>query len=244
MAKKRRTRTDHRGVTITRRTLPSGKVSYVACRTDSDTGKPTQQSLTKLGLTSNEARREWAKRKARQRNKRLQEIASGAPQKTGRSLAEAVEIYFETAGSRRSKETVRGYRRGSRRFLEWAAKHNVKSADELRPHHLAQFREWLAVQPRQARKKGGVSGEHEITGELRKPATLNTEIRGVKAVVNHLRKVGELPLINRDARPSRVAAGAAGASRRRHPCLRRGEAAPARHHWPHSPPHAGSLRRA
>jgi hypothetical protein len=48
MGKKRRTRTDHRGVKLLARKLTNGKVVHVARWINPDTGKPTQESLTNL----------------------------------------------------------------------------------------------------------------------------------------------------------------------------------------------------
>ena len=107
-AKTRRTRTAHPGVKLKRRKLPSGGESWNARWLDPDDGRERSQSMEALGITSREARRAWAIKRAASLAGRKRDLAAGAPIKTETSVEEALERYWATDGARLREQTVTG----------------------------------------------------------------------------------------------------------------------------------------
>ncbi|MBW7935021.1 MAG: hypothetical protein H3C62_15730 [Gemmatimonadaceae bacterium] len=114
-------------------------------------------------------------------------------------MKDAIESYFSTKGTRLKPRTVANYRPSADRFLEWATIAGVRLADDLRPHHLGAFVEWLCAQHAKAPRKGGKRGEQAATGRSWTPGGINNRLRAIKAVLNKLRKMGRLPHITGDA---------------------------------------------
>lgn len=194
----RRNRTAHRGVKLKEITYRSGATGWVARYRDPDTGKERQESLDQYGVTSEAARRQWATDKFDEIARRRGDLATGAAPHTGETVEDAIESYFDTKGARVKDSTKSTYRAAASRFLEWAVLANVRLADELHGRHLAAFVEWLAAQPAKAAVKGGRRKERAATDRTCSPGGVNNRLRSVKAILNHLRRLGRLPHITSD----------------------------------------------
>lgn len=196
MAKRRarRTRSPHPGVKLLRRER-EGVATHYARFTDPDTGKLRDENLSKLLLTAEPARVEWAKRKAVALAERRRELALGAPRHTGGTVSAALDEFLATI---MNPATLATYREGVERFRSWAAERGLATADEVHAHHLAQFREWLRTQPRQRAAKGAGRGKRTPEEKRIKATSVNNRLRSVKACLNWLREQGKLAHVGRD----------------------------------------------
>lgn len=196
--RKRRTRTDHRGVTIFKATLRSGTTIYKAKWIDPDTKKFREVSFEKLGITSEPARREWAIRKSEELFGRSQALVLGAPRHTGQTLHDAIEEYFATKGQQIKPSTRDSYRAGAAVFAAWAGRVGLRLADDLRAEHLTHFVDWLAVQKIKAPVRGGRRSDRAVVDRTIAPSAVNGRTRSLKAILNHLRRRGRLAHISTD----------------------------------------------
>src|SRR4051812_31687030 len=89
---KRRHAIRHRGVVLLKPN-PKRRIGHRARWEDPDTGKTAYMTLA--GLTTDEARREWASRKSAALAKRRMDLDAGAPRKTGATLAAAIGRFYE-----------------------------------------------------------------------------------------------------------------------------------------------------
>lgn len=186
MSKQRRTRTDHRGVKLLTIRKGTPSETHVARWTDPDDGKQRQQNLDQLGRTNEESRRAWAKEKAEEIVDRKRRLSLGAVPHTGTSIEDALALYFRETHI--GERTRANYSVGSGRFKDWCAKQGIRSTDELRPSHLAAFRVAVRNEPRRR-------------GQSKEPtsiATVNNRLRGVKTILNELRRRGLLPHVHKD----------------------------------------------
>lgn len=193
--RKRRTRTDHRGVKIV---CPKRTGRWKAVWKDPDSGRVAQQSFDDLGITTAEGRRGWAIEKSRALFSRRQALALGSPRNTGLSLGATFEVYFDERGQRLKGGTRDGYETAVEIFLGWAQGRGLTKADELRKDHLTAFVDWLAVQKAKAPVKGGTPRERRATQRVLATSCVNGRVRGLKAVLNHLRRRGKLAHLNGD----------------------------------------------
>lgn len=189
-----RRRTGHAGVKLKKRTLPSGRVGYVARWTDPDSGKERCQSMEDLGRTTAEARRAWALDKAKELERRRDRLSRGAARETGTQLRAAVETYFR--GAEIGDATRKNYRAGLERFVAWCEKRGVYSADELREEHLDAFRDALREEPVRRASAKGQRGEKVCGKRKASPATWNNRLRALRVVLNDLRRRKLLPHVD------------------------------------------------
>ena len=188
----RRTRSPHPGVVLIRpdASHPNWRARYI----DPDTGKSTKPALA--GLTTAEARRDWAIRKSRTLAKRSMDLEAGAPRKTGTGLGDAIARYYEDHPHLRER-TVEVYQVATKKLAAWGTRAGVKSADDLTGPKLVAFRASLVKAPLRARVKGkrGATGETERT---RSPNSINKELRSARTVLGYLRRLGLLPKLTAD----------------------------------------------
>ncbi|MGE0708410.1 MAG: tyrosine-type recombinase/integrase [Planctomycetota bacterium] len=195
--RKRRTRTEHTGVKLLQRERASGTV-WLARWTDPDTGKAKEASLTALGRTTHEARREWAIKRSQTLAARRAAIAAGAQLRTETLVTDAVKRWYE-ANPRLREGTVEAYRLGSDAFVSWAEAQGLRFVEDLRPPHLASFRDHMGTLPRCGLLKGGKRGEHAASSEPLSPVSVNSRLRPVKTLLRYLLRRGLTPELTRDA---------------------------------------------
>ena len=212
--KGRRHFTDHRGVKLKRVSHRSGSESWVAIWRDparpftgnvsKKTGKPVprfeQQSLDAIGCTTDEQRREWARKKADQLRQQKARIKLGGDEreKTETPLRDAVKDYFETL-TRKKPNTVRGYRIATDAFVDYVVKQGVSRVEDLRKKHLTGFRDQLAKRRRKHAAPGGTRGERrEESDSYLSPVTVNNALRPIVTLLRHWRKRDLLPNLTRD----------------------------------------------
>lgn len=151
-----------------------------------------------MTLRTAEARRQWAIKKARSLIVRKTEIEAGSPRATGTTLADALKRFFDEHPRLRPR-TLRIYRDATAKLVDWAAKHRVRTVDDLSGPRLLSFRATLAAEPRQSQAKGGRGGEYAATKKPRAESTVNVELRAVRTVLDYLRRLGLLPKLTSDA---------------------------------------------
>jgi len=189
---KRRTRSPHPGIVLIK---PRGSHTHWRARyTDPDTGKLEWPSLA--GVTTAEARRDWAIRKSKALTKRRLDLDAGAPRATGTTLDSAIARYYEDHPHLRPR-TIEVYEVATKKLTAWGARAGIKSADDLTGPKLMAFRASLVKQPLRARVKGkrGATGE---TAKPRSPNSVNKELRSARTVLGYLRRLGLLPKLSAD----------------------------------------------
>jgi integrase len=192
---RRRTRSPHPGVVLI---PPTGEhVTWRARFTDPDVGRMVKERIDPVAVRTAEARREWAIRKAKALAKRRGELDGGAPRATGTGLSAAVDRYFEDHTNLRTR-TLFLYRRSARKFLEWATRKEIHTADDVGRENLVAFRASRVTEGRNATAAGGARGEKRSDGEKRSPATINVELGSLRTVLGYLRKLALLPRITSD----------------------------------------------
>ncbi len=197
----RRTRTSHPGVKLRKRVWGSGSLSWFARFLDPLEGREVDVNLTRLGLTTAEARREWAKRKSRQlagvqQRVELGEIVPG--ERTSEDLGTAVEEYLDHARSRLRPRTIEGYRASLRFLTAWAKRSGVRTTADLNATRLAVFRQQFVSTKRKAPKENARRGASEERPESRKPASINHDLRAIKTFCEHVRRIGLARSLSRD----------------------------------------------
>lgn len=201
---RRRARSAHPGVFAIKRKRAGGGVELRARWFDPDSGKPREFSFEPEGITTAEGRRKWMIDKSLELGERQGQLAKGAATHTGSSLEDTIEGYFTTKGARLKGSTPKTYRTAANIFLEWTSIQRIRLADDLRPHHLAAFVEWLAARPAKAPVKGGNRKDRAPTDRTCSPGGVNNRLRSVKAILNQLRRVGQLPHITSDDIKDRI----------------------------------------
>lgn len=189
-----RRRSPHPGVVLKAPTPP--RTAWRARYVDPDVGKEVFIRLDPLGAGRNEqTRKRWATEKARAIAKRKDELSTGAPRATGTSLQTALDRYFEDHPQLR--EGTQGlYHMATRKLSSWATLQGVKSADDITGARLVAFRSWLIKQPKRAVQVGARPGAKVATEELRKPNSVNIELRAIGTVLNYLRRLGLTPRLS------------------------------------------------
>ena len=189
----RRTRSPHPGVVLVRpdATHPNWRARF----RDPDTGKVSKPPLA--GLTTAEARRDWAIRKSKTLAKRQMDLEAGAHRATGTTLADATGNYFKDHPQLRPK-TLEVYQAAADKLAAWAERARVRTADDLTGPKLVAFRAELVKEPRHTRAKGGKRGQMRATDKPRSPHTINRELRSVRTILGYVRKLGLLPYVTGD----------------------------------------------
>jgi integrase len=200
MAKrKRRIRSQHPGVVIKQRKLPSGATTYRARFTDPDTGREVYTSLDALGLSKREARTLWAKRKARTIATRRAELASGAPTKTQTTFDAAITGYLQGAGKLLRASTLGTYTQAIEWLRVWANERGLAYVESFSPTLLTALKDALVAADKHVVQKGARRGTRKPAAAKRAPATTNTYLKNIKLLLNHFRARGLLPLLSKDA---------------------------------------------
>lgn len=167
----------HPGVKLIRRTRKDGCTWYGRYRHPT-TGRWIDLNLTEAGMTTERARREWARWQSGQlaanRGAKLMGRAHGIT-----TLAQAVNAYLEDCGARNLRPgTLRHYEATLRSLEGWLA-NRVKHVEEITPGML-----WLY---RTAALKQGAA-----------PNTVNSHFSRIHAALQWWRKAELVPLLNSD----------------------------------------------
>ena len=197
--RRRRKRSPHPGVKLKKRTLPSGRVRWIARYVDPESGKERDQTLDLQALPTRETRTLWAKAKSKELATRRMDLAAGvrrAPEPV--SLEAAVAEYLSTAEVRLRPNTIAAYRQSLNRMLRWAARAKVTTTAQLGTKELAALRDALIAAPKATPVRGGRRGAHKPSGKRRTVPSINADLRSIKAMLGVLRKRGQLPNLHRD----------------------------------------------
>ena len=196
----RRGQSPHPGVTVRKRgdrtaLHPSGRSYpvYQALWTDPDLGKRCTQMLHQVGCWTDEARKDWAKRKSEDIYKRKNELSAGAPRRTKTPVSTAVEKFLAHARLDKRPDSMAGYEAAMRRFETWAAASSVQFIETLKKKHLLDLRDWVTRLPRQRPQAGGGRGKKLKEKTPRSPHTVNGDLRVIRAALNFLVEHDLLP---------------------------------------------------
>lgn len=200
MGKRKRGSAKHKGVVLVSRPAPSGGLRWLARHRDPETGK-VKETTVPAKYTTAEERGAWAVRFRKEVELREQQVAAGAPTKTDATLEDTVEAYYRDLAPLLRPSTVKAYRLGTDALLAWAETRGVKLAADLRAEHLELFRASMFKAPRQeqAAGRGRGRGARAEGAERRSPVSVNSRLRAVKTVLNALRRVGKVPMLNLEA---------------------------------------------
>ena len=200
--RKRRTRTAHTGVKIQTRTYESGETTYFARWRDPTTGREVDTNLSKLGLTSDEARRDWALRKAKAIAAEAASIEAGDEALIDRrawSVGEAVEDFLKRGAERLEGVTIEKYRNHLIHVVAWAEDTRVKEVAHLTSARLAALKDWLSRRKKTRSAKGGGRGSKRPTGDPVSARTVNDDLNTARIFLNEARRLGRTPRLDRDA---------------------------------------------
>lgn len=202
MAKRKRVRSRHPGVKIKRMKRARGD-TWVARWIDPETGAEKQESLSSplLGLTTEEARLDWAKKKSRSLQELRQAITSGTAVTTCTPPKEAVSSFFDTQEAELKQSTLLVYREATGPFETWAGKTGLACIEDLTPAKLTAFRDWFVARPARVQAKGAKTGRgaRKVSKRKRSPGQINKCLRSARTVLNYWRKRGLTPALTSDA---------------------------------------------
>jgi integrase len=193
--RKRRTRSPHPGVVLIPPDPEHGHPNWRARFKDPDNGRLVK--LTIAELTTAEARRDWAVRKAKTLGKRRMDLEAGASRNTGTALFDAIGKYYEDHPHLR-EATRATYKAATDKFLEWAGKVGLHGADDVTAARLVAFKAVVVKEPKRKHARGKKRGKQENTTEQRSPYTINRELQSVQNVLGYLRRLALLPRITSD----------------------------------------------
>ena len=180
----------HPGVVLRKRVRPNGLVRYRACWFDPDVlngdGMPKECTFTFPHTHgTSEARKAWAVAKSRELAHRKADRAAGiAAPSPGEPIGAAIDDFLRNAEGRLSKRTREVYASALGRLRDWAPGAQVARATDLTKARLAAFKDHLVNLPRNAKRGGPVTRRGAATRELRSPVSVNTEMRGIKTLLN------------------------------------------------------------
>jgi integrase len=200
----RRTRSPHSGVVLQKRKYPSreeGKRPRIVWRArwaDPDTGKTKYQVLDRLGLTNEDARVTWAKKKSGVLMAREAEIATGSRKCEPLPIEEGIEVFFSVKAGECRPSTLSYYRVAVERFRVWMGRNRIDETGDLAPPDLAHFRADLLKESRTEAKKGGRRGARTTNGRRLSDRTRNQYLAATKILLNVWRLLGLLKAISKD----------------------------------------------
>ncbi len=199
MERARYKRNPHPGVQIKKRTWKSGLSTFIARFTEPDSGLVQELSLTKLGLTTPEARRDWAIVKSRAILVRLAQLESGAPLRTETKIEEAIKEYVQMKRAELRSSTLAVYLRSIERLKAWAKNLGLEHTEDIAPKHLAQLRRIILIADKQVALAGGRKGQYKAGGIPRSPHSVNKDLRALRTLLNWWRRNGITPLLSSDS---------------------------------------------
>lgn len=191
--KRRRARTAHTGVKLKLRF----NGSWVARWVDPLSELEVQQSLTALGLSTEEARRRWAIDKAASLRRTSAAVTSGSAVAGRVPLPSAVAQYLQVSTAQ--PITLEGYKPSLNRLMDWASGSGIRIVQDLQPWHLTTFRDHVVKLPVSLPRAGGWRGAKAEGARTRAGVTTNKTLTVAKAFLRWARLAGFLPHIDGDA---------------------------------------------
>lgn len=204
MGKRKRGSAKHEGVNLIRRKAPGGGDRWLARHVDPETGKKGKETTLPKHLTTAEERAAWAVDFKRAIEERRREVGRGAAPKTGVPLKDTIDVYYRDLAPLLRPATVKAYRLGTDALVSFATGRGIAKADDLRPEHLELFRASMFKAPRQGQQAGQKRGARAEAAEKRSPVSVNSRLRAVKTVLNALRRIGAVPMVNLEALKDRL----------------------------------------
>ncbi len=153
---------------------------------DPDRDKMVRRSLGP-NLRTRAQREAYACKLSDQLARRRLELETGGARKTGKPIAETVELYFAAHPDLRPR-TLKEYRNATQKLIAWCAQHGVRKADDLDRRKLMAFREWLINEPKRRTGRGTKRGTQVSTGERRAPRTINKQLTSIGTTLRYLVK--------------------------------------------------------
>lgn len=193
--KRKRKGPKHPGVVLMKPD-PERRIGWRARFRDPDSGRLVKETLPG-DLTTAEARADWAAVKSKELAQRRLALEGGAVRATGIALKDAIGRYF-SAHPHLGARTIEDTQSATTKLLAWARNVGVESADDLTRARLIAFREHLIKQPKHGVARAGKRGQRVPTEQLRKPNTVNGELRKLRTVLRYLRSAELLPKVNND----------------------------------------------
>lgn len=194
--KRQRKRSSHPGVVLFKRTHRSGAVAYCARYRDPDSGRNVDFTFDPLQHATAELRKHWAVRKSKALAKRRLELEDGQQAAGKTPVGDAIDGYYGAATV--GAATLANYKHGIERFRTWAAAAGHDLAERLQPSDLAKFRQHLVAQEKRSPAKGAKRGTQKVGGK-RAATTTNGYLRSTKIVLQHMRRLGQTPLLSSEA---------------------------------------------
>lgn len=186
----------HPGVVLLRPD-ESRRIWWRARYRDPDTGKIKKETLP-ARLTNAEARAGWAQNRSKELAKRRMELEAGAARRTGASLQDAIDKYFDAHTALRPR-TVEIYRRATQALTTWCAgPGQVRNCDDITRAKLMEFRTHLETRPKRVAAPNERPGTFVESDERLSPVSANQDIRAVRTVLGYVRELDLLPRLSRD----------------------------------------------
>lgn len=189
--RKRRSRTQHTGVSLKRRS----NGSWIARWCDPLGGGHLQQSLDKLGLTTAEARTAWAIQKADQIAEQKAAIANGTAVVGPVEVAAAIKAFLEAKEAETRATTLDGYRPHLNALQAWAQRAGIRLVQDFTGPRIAAFRDHAVSTKATSPVRGGKRGAKSAGGKRAATATINKRLTIAKAFLGWARKRGYMPAI-------------------------------------------------
>ncbi len=197
---KRRVRSPHPGVTLRKRAWKSGATAWYGRWRDPDSGRELEAHLGKLRVTSAETRRKWAIAKSKDITAREYALERGEARLTETSLRSEWDAFLTTARGSVRPRTVGAYEDVCGPFIDWLETvRHIEFVEQIDRRTLSAYRNLVIAQPKSRPTVDAPRGTREPTDDRRAPATINRVLRHAKALVNHWRMAGLVPLLHRDA---------------------------------------------
>ncbi len=198
--RRQRVRSPHRGVVIKFRTV-RGYELWLARWKDPLTQRSKEVSLTGLGRTTAESRREWAINKSEELSAQRAALASGRVIVTRTTVPNAVKLMVKAREQELKPGTLRIYEEATRPFTHWAKSAGLDCIEDLAAQNLTAFRDWFVPGKKKVNAKGeGIGRKKRVAGEGRRsPAQVNKIVRTLRTILNFWRKRGLTPKLTSDS---------------------------------------------
>ena len=193
-SKRRRTRTRHEGVKLIAKRR-GDRTYHVARWLDPISGRPTEVSLSRLGLANRDARRSWAERKAASLAVERQKAELGVDQVEDADLGDLLRGQLDTLALELRPKTLKIYGAAIESLISWAENASLTRSRSLSRAALAKFRDYLTThRTKQVPLSGGRPGDHIASGGRLSAGGVNVRLRAVRALLTRLARRGQIPL--------------------------------------------------
>jgi len=190
-------KSDHPGVFISARKWGRAH-SYYARFLDPDCEEMREVSMKKLGVHTAEGRRKWCIAKSEEIFFRRQLLARGARRKTETPLEDAMEEFFKHRAGEVKPKTLEVYRGDAREFQDWCGRNGIRYSEEITPAALMRYRGEYCSRGMKVNERGR-RGRRSQSMRRRSPVSINSGLRGLRTVLNHIRSLDFTPQLTSDA---------------------------------------------